>query len=334
MQKFCIALFLLKTYRKELGNFLKSLSFSEAEEFADLLAKASSHNTYIETISNKADTIHYQITKNYVEILPIEHFEYVRKRLKGLRLGAVDIIVDITKENFYGETSGFYIHPWTGEKGVSARFLYLVAGILFRNKIYPFYVALLQLGSFKATHLGKIVEYCNKMQLHVSSMKLDRGFYSGEIINELEMREINYLIFVPKNSLFKSMLEGTKSSVIVKHEIKYSRNKSTHLASTNIVLVKDVLGYDWVFATNFILFDTPKYVRLYKKRWNIETMFRVHDEARIKTKSIKPIIRLFYFIVSMMLLFFWNLCAKLIYTFKRFIIALAELSQTEIILVN
>ena len=71
--------------------------------------------------------------------------------------------------------------------------------------------------------------------------------------------------------------------------------------------------------------DARKYVELYMARWSIETMFRVHDEARIKSKSINPLIRLFYFMVSMLLLFIWNLSFKDKYTFKKFVINLEQM---------
>ena len=312
-----------KQHRTEFKNFLKNLSISE--EYAGLLAEASSRNMYIETISNKADSLHYHIAKGYVEYSNEEFYNLVEKKIKKLHLGAVDIIVDITTENFYGKSAGLYLHNWTGEAGVEAKFHYLVAGILFRNKIYPFYVAILHIGSFKAEFLGKICDLCNKLHLKVKLMKLDRGFYSGEVIDELELKDMNYLIFAKKSALFKCMLEGTDKSVVVKHEIKYKKDKSSHKAETNIVLVKNVQDYNWCFATNLFLRNARKYVELYRKRWNIETMFRVHDEARIKSKSINPLIRLFYFMISMLLLFIWNLRAKNEFSFKRFVINLEQM---------
>ena len=315
----------MKTCRTEFKSFLKKLSVPNEEEFAKLLVEASSRNTYIETISNKADSLHYHIAKGYVEYSNEEFYNLVEKKIKKLHLGAVDIIVDVTSEIFYGKSAGLYLHNWTGEAGVEAKFHYLVAGILFRNKIYPFYVAILRMGSFKAEFLGKICDLCDKLHLKVKLMKLDRGFYSGEIIDELELKDMNYLIFAKKSSLFKCMLEGTDKSVIVKHEINYKKNKSSHSADTKIALVKNVQDYDWCFATNIFLRDARKYVELYRKRWSIETMFRVHDEARIKSKSVNPLIRLFYFMISMLLLFIWNLRAKNEFSFKRFIINLEQM---------
>ena len=315
----------MKQCRKEFKSFLKKLSIPNEEEYAKLLIESSSRHTYIETISNKADSLHYNITKGYVEYSNEEFFKGVENRIKKLHLSSVDIIADITTENFYGKSAGLYLHNWTGEAGVKAKFHYLVAGILFRNKIIPFYVAILHIGSFKAKFLGKICDLCNKLHLRVKLMKLDRGFYSGEVIDELELKDLNYLIFAKKSSLFKCMLEGTDKSVLVKHEIKYKKNKSSHKAETNIALVKDVDGYDWTFATNLFLRNARKYVELYRARWNIETMFRVHDEARIKSKSVNPLVRLFYFMISMFLLFIWNLTFKEKYPFKKFIIVLEQM---------
>jgi len=304
-------------------SFLKNLSVSE--EYAGLIVEASSHETYIETISNKADSLHYNIAKGYVEYSDKEFYKVVKNKIQKLHLGAVDIIVDITSENFYGKSSGLYLHNWTGEDGVQAKYHFLVAGILFRNKIYPFYVAILPIGSFKSNYLGRICDLCHEMNLKIKLMKLDRGFYSGEVIDELELKGMSYLIFAKKSALFKCMLEATEKSVIVKHEIKYKKDKSSHKALTDIALVKNVEGYDWIFATNLFLRDARKYVEIYRKRWSIETMFRVHDEAKIKSKSVDPLIRLFYFMVSMLLLFIWNLSFKEMYTFKRFVINLEQM---------
>lgn len=309
--------------KSEFKSFLKNLSVSE--EYASLILEASSHDTYIETISNKADSLHYNIAKGYVEYSDKEFYKVVKNRIQKLRLGAVDIIIDITSENFYGKSTGLYLHNWTGEEGIEAKYHFLVAGIMFRNRIYPFYVAILPIGTFKSDYIGRICDFCNEMNLKVKLVKLDRGFYSGEVIDELELKGMNYLIFAKKSSLFRCMLEGIDISAVIKHEINYKKSKSSHKAETNIALVKDVEGYDWVFATNVFLRDARKYVEIYRGRWNIETMFRVHDEAKIKSKSVNPLIRLFYFMVSMLLLFIWNLSFKEKYTFKRFVMNLEQM---------
>ena len=117
---------LTKGCRTEFKNFLKKLSIPNEKEYTKLLVESASRNTYIETISNKADSLHYNIAKGYVEYSNEEFYKLVDKKIKKLRLGVVDIIVDITSENFYGKSTGLYLHNWTGEDGVEAKYHYLV----------------------------------------------------------------------------------------------------------------------------------------------------------------------------------------------------------------
>ncbi len=64
--------------------------------------------------------------------------------------------------------------------------------------------------------------------------------------------------------------------------------------------------FAWVFVTNMELDDFHKYLKLYKRRWNIETGFRVHDEATIKTKSVDVRVRFFLFLAAMLLYNEWK----------------------------
>ena len=302
-----------------LKSFLKKLCINR-EEVILAISKASECNAYVEEINPSiADSLHWNVSRNYEENITTEFFRFAKDLIKKQRFGLVDLVADITEENFYGKHSGLYIHGWTGEKGVVGKFRYLVVAIKYRNKIIPFYLAILPVGAFKADYLGKAVDYCNSLGLRVSYLFLDRGFYSGDIINNLQMRNANYIIFVPKNNLIKCMLESVQDTAIVEHEIKYTKNKSNQKAGTNIALIKNIQDHDWVFASNIFLQDARKYISLYKKRWSIETAFRVHDIACILSKSVKPEIRLFYFAIAMAMMLLWNLYYKTEITFKGFV---------------
>lgn len=308
---------------KYVSGLLKRLCISGRYELPVL--EAASKQGYVETFSNKADGLHFNVLKLYPEEVTEVFFRDAVQKIKSLHLGLVEVIADITEEDYYGKSSGWYIHSWTGEAGVVGKFRFFVAGIKFRNKFLPFYIAILPVGSFKAEYLGEAVKLLNKASIKISRITLDRGFYSGDIIDTITLEDVNYLIFAPKKKLYKYMLESIlDEGTVIQYEIKYSKNKTGYHAKTNLALVKNVKGYDWVFATNIILEDVAKYVGIYKPRWNIETMFRVHDEARIKSKSTKAVTRLFYFTISMLLLLVWNLHAKTKTTFKLFTTILYE----------
>jgi len=315
---------------KQVVNFLKKLCINRAGVIAEAITEASRSNTYVETINPSiSDSLHWNISRDYPETLTTEFFRFTKELVRKLRLGTVTLVADITEENFYGSHTGLYFHGWTGERGIVARFHYLVVSVLYRNKIIPFYIAILPLGAYKAEYLGKAAELCRSMGINISSILLDRGFYSKDIIHTLQLAHAKYLVFVPKNNWVKRMLKEHPEDCILKHEFKLNKNKTIIPVKSNHIFFHEQPDYTWVFATNLHFSDLKKYVSLYKKRWNIETMFRVHDEARIKTKSIKPEIRLFYFIISMLFLLIWNLHHKEKTTFKRFIILICEeLKQT------
>jgi len=70
--------------------------------------------------------------------------------------------------------------------------------------------------------------------------------------------------------------------------------------------LSDYKGFDWFFASNIEYEKIFSYVRYYKKRWGIETTFRVQDEVRIKTKSLRPLIRFALFLFECMLYNLWQ----------------------------
>src|SRR3989344_5904501 len=96
-----------KQLRKEFSNFLKKLSIPHEEDYTDLLIEASSHESYIETLSNKADSLNYHLKKGYLEIFDKEFSRFAGKFVQKQRLGLVDIVVDVTEENFYGKSRFF-----------------------------------------------------------------------------------------------------------------------------------------------------------------------------------------------------------------------------------
>jgi len=88
---------------------------------------------------------------------------------------------------------------------------------------------------------------------------------------------------------------------------------------------KSKKNYDWIFATNVEKILLEKLITLYKKRWRIETQFRVQDEAIIKCKSKDMKIRYFLFCFEQMLQTIWICFFKDDLLFKEFLIEMEKL---------
>jgi len=308
---------------KEVKSLIKNLCFSHPQRITADLLNASSHETYVETVSSSADTVHYQLNEWDCCSLQTTYSRICEDKIRKLHLGICDVYVDITEEDFYGEVDSLWLHPWTGEKGVKAHFKFIVCSVRYRNRKFPIAIVMLSLGAIIADSLALLLESCKRAGISIRTVMLDRGFYSADVLRELKEQKVIYLVFAKRCALFNNMLASTKKSVIVEHELVLNKNKTKQKIQTNIVLVKNILGYDWTFATNL---DIPgcRIVRRYRMRWNIETDFRVQDEARIKSKSKRPEVRLFYFMMSCLLLFTWNATQKFEMPFKRFVIESAK----------
>ena len=91
------------------------------------------------------------------------------------------------------------------------------------------------------------------------------------------------------------------------HELILNKHKTKKRVPTQILACKNTLNYDWLFATNIPFKSKTECVLAYKKRWQIETNFRVEDESRIKSKSCNFQIRLFYHMIGALLRMLWVL---------------------------
>jgi len=109
-----------------------------------------------------------------------------------------------------------------------------------------------------------------------------------------------------------------KGAGLHEHRGTLNREKTKYEISTYIAILPDYKGFDWVFATNVKYEKIFSYVRYYKKRWGIETTFRVQDEVRIRTKSLRPLIRFALFVFECMLYNLWQFFKGRV-PFRRFV---------------
>ena len=304
------------------------------------LLEASSHNTYVETISNKADSLYLRIKEVSAIRMTYAYLDYIKRVSEKLSLRKKrDIILafDYTEEDFYGDVQGFDIHGWTGKDGITGHFKFITCSIVsddIPEKI-PLISIPIRMGHYKSSvilHcLSLIKDYIGKINL----ILFDRGFYDKDLMYELEKLKYPYLIFVPKHEDKQSILYplDAGAQVAIYNEFEVEKNKSTYIGENILVFLKQIYdkksekNYDWVFATNVKKLLLEKMIATYKKRWRIETQFRVQDEARIKCKSSDMQIRYFLFLFEQMLQVEWMCFFKEEAPFKEFIIAMANMSH-------
>lgn len=278
------------------------------EDYVQQLVEAARSHCYVENVDNKADSLHRRIEQTYEEQISNAYVATLKPQIRRMHLGLVMLAFDFTDEDFYGYTSDLWLHPWTGEQGVQATYTFGVLSLVGKHKI-PIMAVPVHCGMSKETIFFLFLAVVKQLQLYVRCILLDAGFYSGEVIEALAGYQ--YLIRARQTEKVQEFIAATDTWKKHKHSIEWSGNKTKYKTKTTIVIVKHVrfkkTFVDCSYATNMQLHDGMSYVRLYCKRWQIETNFRMEDQVRIKSKSRSILVRYFYFMISLLLHAVWLL---------------------------
>lgn len=251
-------------------------------DFLKLVILAQDKNKYIENIDGNglpsSDMFHIYIGKNGTIQNIHESFRAkIFKFLKNTKQRIV-LLFDETYEPYYGhDKSNQYIHGYRPVRGCKGCYKFLCCQALLPDGTKIFVDAVpLHVFYDNAYEVGKILKFVKSTNVKILFCLFDRGYYSSEIIRELRENKVEYLMLVPKSIGIKKVLEENPENVFMKKG--YMVNGK---ASTDIIVIRDE-KFDWTFATNLRFHNLINAIRTYKIRWNIETGFRVTDEARIQ----------------------------------------------------
>jgi len=334
-------IFNLKMIKKFINN---SLGLSDDKfnitgyELISPLLNAVAYNTYVETIGNKADTLYLRCKESMTSIMEHAYLNYLKGVSNKFKLNEKKVILafDYTEEDFYGKVQGFNIHGWTGEKGVEGHFKFLTCSIIsdeIPQKI-PLISVPINIGHYKSHVVNHCLSMIKPLIGDVQLILFDRGFYDNDLMFELTKMNYPFLIFVPKLREYKMFIEEIdKGKTIIVHDYTLKKDMSKFTENKFLVFLKEIYdpenkkNYDWIFATNVEEVALGDILNTYKKRWRIETSFRVQDEARIKCKSKDMKVRFFFFLFEQMLQTIWICFFKEEGSFKEYLIQLAEVSK-------
>ena len=233
--------------------------------------------------------------------------------MKDLKVGSksFDLAVDTTKNPYYGQDDS-NIREINEKPGKVWEFASI-------SMVDPYQLPIMGLPYFKKNNLGdvsiELLDFAQSLDLNINRVYFDRGFYNWQLIGYLESEKVPYIIFAPRTPPIKKFIEqlGDKDFGVFDHQAKDSKYDSIGNPKTKIVIFKEkyedkngeVKIKHWCFATNI---PNPDYkiLEYYKKRWGIETGYRLIKESGPKTKSNHPKMRYFYFILSMLFVIIWT----------------------------
>ena len=302
------------------------------------LVESSAYNSYLENVSNKTDTLYLRIEESLISMMKYAYLKYIEGISKKFRLKEKEVILafDYTEEDFYGNVQGLDIHGWKRKDAVKGHFKFLTCSII-SDKIpekIPLISTPIRIGHYKSHEilycLSLIKDYIGEVKL----ILFDREFHNNDLMFELTKLKYPFLRACYKITEYKKFLEELEQGkTIVVHDYTVNKDKSNYEGENYLAFLKEIYDprskkkYDWIFATNVEKIALGNLIGTYKKRWRIETQFRVQDEARIRCRSKDMKVRYFLFLFEQMLQVQWICFHKDDIPFKEYIIAMANVAK-------
>ncbi len=283
-----------------------------------------------ETVFSRLNRADFEKIKGAFVIVMEKIFPMLKRLLRNRQ---VCLAFDITEESFYGRLAGLWIHPNKPDKGSTGCFKYLTVSCSDSiNKLV--------LGSLPVPIGADIVALVTELLdqargfVAVDVALFDRGFDNYQLVEALQKAKVHYQILWKKPEWVKKVLKTMKRGKIreVNRIGQYSRDKSKHKIKLRFVVIKSYKrfgkgkAYNWVFCTNTRQKSQHWYVDKYRKRWNIETAFRVLDNIQIKTTTKNEVIRYFINMFCCLIYNLWKMSNVLEYrmTLKNFVAKFVE----------
>src|SRR3989338_10390262 len=101
-------------------------------DFIVPLLESVAYNSYLETVTNKTDTIHLRIKESLISMMQQSYLNYIKRISENISLSKKEVILafDYTEEDFYGEVQGLDIHGWTGKDAITGHFKFITCSII------------------------------------------------------------------------------------------------------------------------------------------------------------------------------------------------------------
>ncbi len=216
-------------------------------------------------------------------------------KMKGLRLKDVAVAFDWHDQPYYGKPMPGMIGTQP-KRGTCYAFSFLTASIITAGRRLVLCILPLTSREGLPTLLFALIGCTQRRVEGIAYVAFDNGFQSSELILGLQKRRIAFIL----------PLRDTVKLKRRRRWMRYAKrfNYTTQGVTVDVVEAQDWKGRSYFLATN-IAAPPKRILRLYKRRWGIETSYRKIREFLPKTTSRSWPVRIFNFIFACLIYNAW-----------------------------
>lgn len=276
---------------------------------AEAIAKDRHHLPSADTVLSAIRKLNWKDVKGgFDRILDITLLQ-LRKQRKIW--GSVTLAIDFHDDRYYGEKDDEGVVGTKPERGTCYAFRIVTIEIVMPGWRFT----LAELPFKKGMKKPDIVEHLIrkvKKYVNIKEVLLDGGFYEAPVIERL--KKVKYIIKADKSKKLNKRLRRANKERGYRAPWRVNKRAETTLVAF-YAKKKKGKGKEWhAWVTN--LDTSPKKIwKTYKKRWGIETGYRVKGDFQANTCSKNFTVRVMYSLLAICLYNVWVL-VNLLHDFK------------------
>ena len=268
-----------------------------------------------------ADTVFNYIYENDIEDI-LSFFRRVNSEvlaLTGMPDGPVYAAVDFHDKGYHGDKNDKGVRGIKPKNGTSCDHSFFTIDLLGMPKLTLDIVNITGLNKDYAILIEGVVNGLKEKGIKIGTMFLDREFFNLVSILALFCLGVDFIMPARFNKRIKRMLEEHKrekgvTPAIFKYRFEDKRSPEFYLVAIpnpDYDTKRDKKKSEFLlFATSINFGSLEEFVMRvpeeYKRRWNIETGYRVKNEFKIRTCSKKGVARVLFFVIECILHNFLN----------------------------
>lgn len=317
-----------KAYRIALDSLIENIPFQESRDcdnetvFGTLL-RAASQKDSIENTSKTltklpcGNTIRNSL-KQYNSIDDAEKF--INHALQNplppsIRNAKHELAIDYNLLSYYGKPSPEeeeYICRSKSQNGTSSFYVYATLYIIRKGKRVTIALVCVRKTESYVSVITRLLNHIASLNIKIKCLYADRGFYSVPVIRWLKALDIPFVIPV----IVRGKSRGTRQIINEKRTRKttYTMNSSQYGSITFDIIVVCVYSKGkygkhgtkvLAYAVHNIKTIPHQIHKTYRKRFGIETSYRMKNICRIKTTTKNSTIRFIFIGISFLIVNLW-----------------------------
>jgi hypothetical protein len=281
-----------------------------------LLHAATSSTNSLESASNdlqrknpdlripSADTIFNYIKENKIEDILSSFRKMNLNIFKMMKLenNIHDIAIDFHDISYYGDKNTPGIRGIKLKNGSSWGKSFCTLDIIGTSHLTLDVIDINSLNKNYSLFIESLFTRLKTIGVKTGTSYLDKEFFNTDVISKLDELKVNFVIAAKSNPVINRELKnhqkecGNTSTIF-----KYRFQKGG--PSFNVVAIyNDKKKKYLLFATNKKAESIEKFEKMipeeYRKRWNIETGYRVKNDFKIRSCTKSPVARVLFFIIQ------------------------------------